>query len=191
MRLMRLAGGTFLLVALAGSVAQASVVLALSDADLTRGADLIVRGQVVAARSRQGERSLVTDYTIRVDESLKGDAGRMVVVTEMGGRIGEVRHIVPGAPAYRVGADVVAYLYRHHDVLSTFGMAQGLFFVQTTPQTGEEILVRALAETTLATADADGVVRPHPELTQATEAPRRIATLRALAVELLPRTPTR
>ena len=187
MRLMRLAGGPLVLIVLAGSLAQASVVLQLTDAELTSGSDVIVRGQVVAARSRRGERSIVTDYTIRVEERLKGVAGDQVVVTEMGGRLGEIRHVVPGAPAYRVGGRVVAYLFRHDGQLSTYGMAQGLFFVEELPRTGEEVLVRALAETTLATTDADGVVRPHPELTQATEPPRRVAELRNLAVALDPR----
>jgi hypothetical protein len=164
------------------SGAQASVVLRLSDEALTAGADVIVRGQVVAARCRLGERTIVTDYTIRVEESLKGDAGRFAVVTEMGGRIGETHHVVPGAPAYRVGARVVAYLFRHDGELSTYGMAQGLFFVQALPDTGEEVLVRSLEETSLASPDVDGVIRPHPEETQATESPRRIADLRALAL---------
>jgi len=188
MRFMRMAGTALVLSCVcAVTLAPASVVLRLSDAELTRGADVIVRGQVVAARSRRGPRSIVTDYTIRISERLKGDAGHQIVVTEMGGRLGETRHIVPGAPAYRVGAQVLAYLHRHDGELSTFGMAQGLFFVTNLPGTGEEILVRALHDTTLATRDGDGVVRPHPELTQATETPRRVAELRDLALRQGPR----
>ena len=104
-------------------------------------------------------------------------------MTELGGRLGETRHVVPGAPAYRVGARVLAYLYRHDGEVSTLGMAQGLFFVETLG-TGEEILVRTLVETTIASPDVDGVIRPHPERTQATEAPRRVADLRDLALRL-------
>jgi hypothetical protein len=180
-------GATLWISLAVGTPARASVVLALTDADLTRGADLIVRGQVVAARSRMGDRSIVTDYVLRVEERLKGDAGDTVVVTELGGRIGETRHVVPGAPAYRVGAHVLAYLFRHGTELSTLGMAQGLFVVQAVPDTGEEILVRTLVETTLASTDADGVVRPHAAATQATEAPRRLADMRELALRLVPR----
>ncbi len=169
------------LVVLLSQDAGASVVMEMSDEEMAVRADVVVRGQVVAARSRQGERSIVTDYTIRVEEKLKGDVRGAVVVTELGGRIGERRHFAPGTPSYRVGDHVVAFLFRHGTELRTVGMAQGLFFVRT-DAAGDEILLRDLGHTTLAAPDSDGMIRPDTTLTQQTEAPRTIGGMRALVV---------
>jgi hypothetical protein len=160
--------GFMLAAALGATSARAAVVVEMSDRALAARADCVVRGEVVAAAARRETRGgvpmVVTDYTLRTVEALGGVCPATLVVTELGGRVGGRRHVVPGAPAYRVGARVVAFLQALEHAADgrfrTVGMAQGLFFERRTPESDVVVLVRDVGGLTVAAEDADGVLRP-------------------------------
>lgn len=88
----------------------------VTDAQIIGRADLVVVATVESAASRAVDRSIVTDYRLRIVETLRGNAPAAVVtVTELGGSAGELIMVVPGAPSYEPGARVVAFLRARGD----------------------------------------------------------------------------
>src|SRR5262249_27254699 len=72
--------------------AYATTVQRLGLEDLAKKAHTIVVGRVTNSRTYWSPNGKVifTNYTFQVDESIKGQAGRNVEITTIGGRIGEV-----------------------------------------------------------------------------------------------------
>jgi hypothetical protein len=129
-----LAVGLSLLLGLASDAkpAQASVVLALSLADLTHRADLIVLG---AAKEQQARRHMdgkliVTDVSVRVEQTLKGSSkpGQTIVATLLGGKLDGIALQVPGEASLPLGQRVLLFLYRAQASgdLRVVGMSQGV-----------------------------------------------------------------
>lgn len=125
-----LAIGSLALVLALGGSGRAAVV-ALDVADLTAGADLCVRAQVVAAQSAwTADQTMIhTTYTLEVLETLKGAPQGMLEVSVPGGDLDGIRIRNGEAPEYRVGEQVVAFLKTdpEGDRLMTFGWFQGKF----------------------------------------------------------------
>jgi len=70
--------------------------------ELVAKAQTIVEGSIVSAqtyRSADGK-LILTNYTINVQESLKGSVGKTVTLTTVGGRIGNTVLHVSGMPAF-------------------------------------------------------------------------------------------
>ena len=80
--------------------------------ELTARSTRVVHGEVVATASEwNADRSLiVTRVTVRVTDTLAGEAGETVTFTQPGGRVGAVRVDVPGAAAFRSGEEGVWFL---------------------------------------------------------------------------------
>ena len=101
--------------------------------ELSRAADAVVRGTVRRVESRwagDGKR-IVTDVEIQVAEALKGAPGHTVLVTQPGGRVGDIGQKVSGLAAFTPGEEVVVFLDRRGKAaFSVRGMAQGKFRVQ-------------------------------------------------------------
>lgn len=101
--------------------------------ELSREADAVVRGTVRRVHSRwSGDgRRIVTDVEIQVAEALKGAPGGTVLVTQPGGRVGDIGQRVSGLASFSEGEEVVVFLQRRgRDAFSVRGMAQGKFRVQ-------------------------------------------------------------
>lgn len=118
-------------VALLGGIgaARASVVEALSLAELVERAEHVV---VATAGERMGRRSgnlIVTDVALRVDEGLKGGSkrGDTLVATLLGGELDGLGLTVPGEAALPEGHRLVVFLRQARDgqELRVVGMAQG------------------------------------------------------------------
>ena len=100
---------------------------------LAQEADTVVRGTVRRVQSRWSgdRRRIVTDVEVEVAEALKGAPGRTVLVTQPGGRVGDVGQRVEGLAAFAPGEEVVLFLDRHGPkAFRVRGMAQGKFRVQ-------------------------------------------------------------
>lgn len=106
--------------------------------EMVRKSDVIVIGQVEIVVSRYGEGraagKIYTDYSIKVDEVLKGkvEPGGIVVVTVPGGEIGNSGQLVPGAPRLSKGDKVFAFLGQESKTGSgvrrrIVGFSQGIF----------------------------------------------------------------
>jgi len=131
-----LAGGV---VALGPASSRAMVMEALSVPEMSRTADLVVRGVVVATASRYedapGSHRIVTDVTVRVSERVVGrESGPDVVVTTLGGVVERHGQVVPGSPRFQVGEEVVVFLHPPRVTSvgprrAVVGLAQGVFHV--------------------------------------------------------------
>jgi hypothetical protein len=78
-------------------------------AQLTDGADLIVRGSVTSKQARWIGRVIYTQYDVTVQETLKGAPRNRVLVAVIGGTIGNVALSVPGAPEFALGRELVFF----------------------------------------------------------------------------------
>lgn len=71
----------------------------------------------------------------------KGRTGRTVVVTEPGGVLGDVGHLIPGSPRFETNREFVLFLYRAPgNRLRVVGLQQGLFSVFLDRRTGERMV---------------------------------------------------
>jgi hypothetical protein len=109
----------------------ATSVQRLSFEELVAKAHTIVQGSVVSAltyRSADGK-LILTNYTISVEESLKGASGRTVILTTIGGRIGNTVLHVSGMPVLQPGEKAVLFLEQAGAYTTVVGLNQGKFTV--------------------------------------------------------------
>lgn len=117
--------------ALAGPVG-ATTVLRMEVAELSKEADVVVRGKVASMQSRwtEDKRRIVTEITIEVAEALKGTPGKTVTIVQPGGVVGDIGQKAHGMPEFEKDSEVVVFLEQRGDkVFSVVGLAQGLFKV--------------------------------------------------------------
>jgi hypothetical protein len=101
--------------------------------ELAQSADTIVQGTVRRMESRwSGDgRRIVTDVEIQVVEAFKGQAGGSVLITQPGGRVGDIAQKVNGLASFTPGEEVVLFLVRAGpQAFRVAGMAQGKYKVQ-------------------------------------------------------------
>jgi hypothetical protein len=123
------------LLALLESPAHATISRALSLPELVDRADHVVLATCVDARAfRDGRRRIVTDYTVRVDEAVKGEArpGTTLTMRSLGGVIGDLGMRVEGEPHLTVGERYLLFLRALPDgrTLRPVGMSQGVMPVR-------------------------------------------------------------
>ncbi|WNG25313.1 hypothetical protein F0U62_15725 [Cystobacter fuscus] len=111
--------------------ASATTMLRVDLPELSHSADVIVHGTVRRMESRwSGDRRLiVTDVEIQVTEALKGQAGGTVLVTQRGGRVGDIGQKVSGLASFSPNEEVVVFLERRGSAFHVSGMAQGKYKV--------------------------------------------------------------
>lgn len=117
------------------SPASATISQALSLGELVDQADHVVLATCVDARaSRDGRRRIVTDFTLRVQESMKGgaSAGETLTMRRLGGAIGDLGMRIEGEPHLEVGERYLVFLRTLSDgrTLRPVGMSQGVMRVQ-------------------------------------------------------------
>lgn len=125
-------------------LASATITEALSLTDLVREADLVVLAAAIDEHAQRDARGrIVTDFTVRVDEVMKGDAsvGSTLVMRRLGGVMGDIGMRVEGEPHLEIGARYVLFLHRLSDgrTLRPVGMSQGVLPVEE--QRGETIVL--------------------------------------------------
>jgi hypothetical protein len=110
-------------------LASATTVLRADVPALTRHSDAIVRGRVVTLQSHWtgDKRRIVTDVTVQVEETLKGEPAQTVTIRQPGGIVGDVGQKVSGLAAFHPGEEVVVFLERRGPVHVVTGLAQGKF----------------------------------------------------------------
>lgn len=123
---------------------QAATYFVPSDAELIQKSDdIVIATGVTAVVERNARGAIVTRYTLRVEEMLKGDyaAGDHLVLTERGGLLdGKIKYI-PGTPEYEPGVRYLIFTETNNDLEPvTFGMALGQFFFAD--QGGRKLLLR-------------------------------------------------
>ena len=149
------------LAALIALPAGALVMEALPLHELTRRADVVVHGEVIgqtAQREAPGK-DIWTTTSIRVIESLKGDAGTDVLAfKQLGGTVDGVTELIPGDAVFHPGEEVVVFLSKTPRGLVLYGFSQGKFTVQFDPVANAPLVSRDLSHAGLVTRNG----RPLP-----------------------------
>jgi hypothetical protein len=152
-----------------------SVASGMSMQQMTQEATAIVHGKCTGTQSRWVERRLVTDATISVGETLKGDAvpGSDLTVELPGGISANGRFPVAmtyaGAPQISPDEEVFLFLYRPvEDVksYSVMGFAQGKFSVGQASD-GEKVVTRDMTKAQV--QKGAGLTRGNPQVISLSE----------------------
>jgi len=155
--------GLFLLVP---GLAGASIVLQLSEQQMSLKAEQIVRGRVVKKESRweTKQKRIYTYITISVLDRMKGSKAQEVTIRQLGGSARGYGMYVPGTAKFRLGEEVVLFLEKANTVktknLPTYyhvmGMSYGKFSVIQHPKTKLRYMIRDVKGLSLAKWNAKG-----------------------------------
>ena len=120
-----------ILILLAASFSYATTVQRLGLEEMVKKAHTIVVGKVGSSRVYwSADRKLIlTNYTIQVDESIKGQAAGTVEVTTVGGKIGDLQLMVSGMPSFVTGENAVVFIETSGAYQTVVGLGQGKFTV--------------------------------------------------------------
>jgi hypothetical protein len=130
-----------LVLLLTAAPSQAAVLIALDLPELVEESDLIVVASATKQSSRYVNKLIVTDVSLAVSATLKGTTkpGEPVVVTHLGGAVGDVGLSVPGAASFKLGEKVVVFLRRvPSGEWNVTGMSQGIMKIS-----GQEVMPSA------------------------------------------------
>jgi hypothetical protein len=100
---------------------------------MAQTSDAVVQGVVRRVQSRWSgdNRRIVTDVEIEVTDALKGKTGSTVLLTQPGGRVGDIGQVVSGLATFTEGEEVVVFLEKYGAAaFQLSGMAQGKYQVQ-------------------------------------------------------------
>jgi hypothetical protein len=131
---------------LTASSSFATTVLAPSFERLVDRAELIFTGQVTSQHSewknQNGQRSIVTFVSFRVDAIHKGNAGSMLTLQFLGGTVGDVTLDVSEMPRFRDGERVVLFVSGNGEAASpVVGFYHGKFSLRQ-DASGREIMLK-------------------------------------------------
>ena len=141
----------------------------LSLEELTTSAEMIAIGKAVEKECRWGEEGkwIYTYVRVSVDGCIKGEGEKEVIVRHLGGEVGGKGLIVGNMPDFREGEEVLVFLGKAGDDLTTLdmrgnareirrvcGLAQGKYEVFE-DENGEKMVRNNFSD--LFTRDADGI----------------------------------
>jgi hypothetical protein len=117
--------------ALIAPATHAAVVMALDLPALVEQSELVIVAAAQKQSSRYVNKLIVTDVTLQVIDKLKGNTqpGETVVVTHLGGSVGDIGLSVPGAASFKLGQSAVVFLKRARSGSGDWnvtGMSQGV-----------------------------------------------------------------
>jgi hypothetical protein len=137
---MKVGGLAGVLVLLAGVRAGATVYAPAEWSELVVAARAIAHGRIIDVRAQAAadRRRVETLVTLQVATYLKGHWGPTVTFRVPGGQIGRYRTVVPGAPRFAPGEEVVLLLgAQGPSIPHVLGLSQGVFRVYRDTQSGE------------------------------------------------------
>jgi hypothetical protein len=155
---------------LGAPVAHAGTLIALQLSDLVAQSDLIVVARAESESSRYQQGLIVSDVSLHVITSLKGASkpGSDLVVTHLGGSVGQVGLQVPGAAHFDLGVNVLVFLRRSaQGDLNVTGMSQGVLPIDSSGPTAQ--VTMGSGDAALMQRDDNGAFRPAPK--QVTQRP--------------------
>ena len=122
----------FIAVFLIATASQATTVERLDLGKMVKKAHKIVVGKVRGSRTYWSDNGklILTNYTIDVEETIKGRASRTVEVTTIGGKIGNLTLHVAGMPAFAKDEDAVVFVEDGGAYSTVVGLGQGKFTVR-------------------------------------------------------------
>ncbi len=157
-------------------VARATVVVPLTLADQVARADLIVRVRIGAQHSAfVPERGAILTWSdLEVTEVLKGQAGSMLTLRQMGGTADGQTMRVPGDAELHTGADAILLLRQEGDTVFLFALAQSAYVVEGS------LARRDLSQLTFAVLGQDGMQMHEPGLEPSVQVEQLLRDVRAL-----------
>jgi len=104
--------GVLLIVLLMASAGWATTVVRMDLPALVQESDHIVQGHVETVYGEWDERLKVifTYVSLRVDDPLKGDSRRTILIRQLGGKVGSMNMSIAGMPMFNPGEDVIVFL---------------------------------------------------------------------------------
>jgi hypothetical protein len=145
--------------------AHASIVEAMSLAEMTAAADVILVARVEDQRARyDAQGRIVTDVSLRVEDSLLGGlaVGSTTIVLRLGGVVGDLGLRVEGEAVYQTGESIVLFARRvttrEGEALRPVGMAQGV--LPLAMRGGVEVALPGGVGLELVTRETDGSLVP-------------------------------
>lgn len=123
----------------------------LSLEEMTRASNRIVQAKCLSVESRMEEGQVFTLATFEVTQTLAGEEStprsdrgtRTIVVRQLGGRVGNLHAVVPGAPLLARGEEAILFLERDPNAPDTFmvvGLSQGHMRILKEPATGRRVV---------------------------------------------------
>ncbi len=112
--------------------AHATTLLKLDLDELSVKSAAVVRGTVKSsvARWTKNRSRIVTEITVTVKETWKGEPATEIVILQQGGVVGDLGQRVHGTVAFREGEEIVLFLEAHGPRFMLTGMSQGAFRVE-------------------------------------------------------------
>jgi hypothetical protein len=129
------------------STAGATSVPSLTFEELTDHSELVLVGQVTRTWSDwdSEHKYIWTHHQLSVTDAAKGAPGSTVVVSELGGTVGNRSLNVAGAVVYQTGEKVMVFLQRMpNSYLRTTGWGQGKYSVDTAGRLHAEVAAHGL-----------------------------------------------
>lgn len=127
--------------------ALATTVNAPEFGDLVNQSDFIVRAVVKSVTSeyvRPDSRKIVTKVELEVREVIAGTPTQPLVLTMLGGKVGDDEMILEGAPQFKVGDEDVLFVQGNgKQVYPLTAMMHGRYPVKREAATGREFMVRS------------------------------------------------
>ncbi len=163
MRRVKLVGVAAVVWAVLAGWADAMVYVPMTFKALVTEARVIVVGRVTGtdAQWTDGRRNIETLVTIDAEQYLKGDMGRSLTIRVPGGQVGPYLSLMPGAPRFSPGDQVVLFLAGDGPAIPhVLGLGQGVFRVVTSATSGARTVIPELL--TASSAGAVAIVRGDP-----------------------------
>lgn len=116
-------------------------------AELVRGSDFVVRARVKSveseARRQQGRALIFTRVTVEVLETIAGEPPTPLVLTLLGGRVGEDELVVEGAPTFAVGDEDILFVQGNGvNFHPLYAVMHGRYPVKHDAATGRDYVTR-------------------------------------------------
>jgi len=146
-----------LLPALTTSPASATSIVAQTPEELAQESALVVDGKVTGVRSywTDDHSKILTEATVAVGGTHKGDGAPSVRVVQLGGVVGNVRMTAHGALGWKRGEEVLLFLEpSSRSTYQVAGFSQGKYVIERDARTGQAFVRQAQP------AQADGAEPP-------------------------------
>ncbi len=141
------------------ALVHATVVVALSRAELTQRSARVVRATVGAQRSMWNEdhSQIITLTTLQVRETWRGAPATSLTLRQFGGEEDGIASTIPGDAHLSPGQDVVLFLRERNGAVFLTSLAQSAYLVDSSH--GTPTVARDLSELSFATRDANQVLQ--------------------------------
>jgi hypothetical protein len=98
--------------------------------ELVARADSILQGRVESVESKFEQNLVYTYVSMTIDDPLKGDRRRTVMIRQLGGKIGAMHVSVSGQPVFKAGDNLIVFLKNQQNgTFSVVGLNQGKYEV--------------------------------------------------------------